>query len=128
MALEEYSLLALKDEQASLQNLLHEVDTALPLTTRRSGLSQAHSPHKAARIRAPLASDTRHQHDPDEDAADLLSKAEVAANQLELLGQRVAKCREAALRSLAARLRQIDEELKLRKGCAEEPSNNCHNA
>lgn len=117
MALEEYSLLALKDEQANLHNLLHEVDTALPLTTRRSGLSQAKSPHKAARIRLPLASDARHQHDPDEDAAGLLSKAEVAANQLELLGQRVAECRQAALRSLAARLRQIEEELQLRKGC-----------
>ena len=41
LALEEYSLLALEDEEENLRQLLHEVDATLPLTTRRSGLSQA---------------------------------------------------------------------------------------
>lgn len=114
LALEEYSLMALKDEQVNLQKLLHEVDIALPLTTRRSGLSQATPQPKGARAGSPEGAEAPPGRHLDVDAAALLSKAEVAANKLEQLGQRVAQCRNAALKSLAARLRQIEEQLALR--------------
>lgn len=130
LALEEYSLLTLKDEQAKLQKLLHEVDATLPLTTRRSGLSQAKPSANEAEsgspsaVDAPYLLDHEDQADPQEDQATLLCKAEVAANQLELLGQRVSQCRNAALRSLAARLRQTEEELALRKASGEYANDN----
>lgn len=148
LALEEYSLLALKDEQAQLKELLHEVDEALPLTTRRSGLNQARPPpierisEAAAAVaaqdedqEADLASflqnnrphkvgvgDRRPVRRRAEDgeldlkmAAELEFKAETAARKLEMLSDTVAHCRHAALRSLAARLRQTEEQLALRK-------------
>ena len=80
--------------------LLHEIDATLPLTTRRSGLSQAETSANAAESGSPPAVDAPYllhvdhedQADPQEDQATLLCKAEVAANQLELLGQRVSQC------------------------------------
>jgi hypothetical protein len=122
LALEEYSLLALEDEEENLRQLLHEVDATLPLTTRRSGLSQAKPLPKPARPGSPSAAASangnaarRQKSSTGAEDTTLLSKAEIAANQLEALVLRVSQCRNAAMRSLAARLRQTEEELALRK-------------
>jgi len=127
LALEEYSLLALKDEQEQLKQLLHEVDGALPLTTRRSGLTQARPltkdgpPTSSSEAAAAVTDDEEEDEEEEEDeldvktAAELEFKAETAARKLEVLSETVAHCRNAALRSLAARLRQTEEQLALRK-------------